>query len=444
MVSVSGIRGVVGKDLTPPVIVDYIGAFVGYVGAGTIVVGRDTRPSGVVIEDFVVSLLLSMGCDVIKLGVSSTPTVEMAVCNFKAKGGIIITASHNPIEWNALKFLDASGEFPCPEGVEIIKAKVKEKKFNYADHSKIGSLLKQREDADNFHLNKIFELDYINKNLISSKKFKIAFDPVNGAGINMFRYLFEAIDAQPFAVNNEPTGKFGRGAEPVPEALYDLCQVVKDNGCDIGFALDPDADRLALVDEKGVPLGEELTLALACDYVLSVKKSDIVTNLSSSMVLDDIAKKYSVNCYRSLVGERNVSMVMKEKGCNIGGEGNGGVIVADLHYGRDALVAAAIVLQLMAKTGKTVSQLKSEYNNYYMFKEKMALGSIDKEQLFRKMEREYSLAYSVDSRDGIKVLGDKWWLHVRASNTEPIIRVMIESPSEEQNKDIFNKFKTLL
>jgi len=437
MVSVSGIRGIVGESLTMEVLFKFLKGYVSVIKGNKVVIGRDSRPTGEMIENFVISTLQSLGYDIINLGIATTPTVEVAVTHFKADGGIIITASHNPVEWNALKFLNAKGEFFNEEAVEILKENLNSQ-VDYKRYDGIGKVSNSTE-GNKIHIDDVLFLNYIDVELIKNYNFSIAVDTVNGAGISIIRELAKKLNLVLFEVNCEPHGLFQRGAEPTPENLIDLSKTVIEHGCTIGFALDPDGDRLAIVDENGRAIGEEYTLAIACDYLLSVKKGKITTNLSSSMVLDDVAKKYGQTCERSKVGEINVSMKMQDNGSIIGGEGNGGVILPDSHYGRDAIVGIVLTLQSLATNDILVSRLRDSFNDYFMLKEKKSIDGLDKEAIFKKCVSEYS-SYKIDSQDGIKIVTDDWWIHVRASNTEPIIRIMIESKSKSLNEELYNEF----
>ncbi len=441
MVSVSGIRGIVGESLTMDVLLNFLKAYISVINESSknkiIVIGRDSRPTGEMIEQFVSSTLQGLGYSVINLGIATTPTVEVAVTNLNADGGIIITASHNPVEWNALKFLNNKGEFFNEETVEKLKSYLN-KEVSYKRYDEIGKS-SVSNDGNKIHIKNVLDLPYINIDKIKEKNFKVALDTVNGAGVGIVRELSKELNFDLVEVNCEPHGFFQRGAEPTPENLTDLSKLVVENGCDIGFALDPDGDRLAIVDENGRPIGEEYTLAVACDFLLSVKKGTITTNLSSSMVLDDIAKKYGETCQRSKVGEINVSMKMQQNGSVIGGEGNGGVILPDSHYGRDAIVGIVLVLQSLAENTLKISQIRDSFTDYFMLKEKKSIEGLDKEAIFKKCVEKYK-EFKIDSQDGIKIVTNEWWIHVRASNTEPIIRIMIESASLELNTKLYNEF----
>ena len=430
MRSVSGIRGVVGSDFNPAVVAGYVNAFVRLLGAKKVVVGRDTRPSGSMVEGCVAAALQASGADVVLLGIASTPTVEMAVVRQGADAGIIVTASHNPIEWNALKFLDREGIFLDESRVQKLFALVDNYGFDWEGHSGVGAI-SRFDDADEDHLRAILALSCIDVELICQRRFKVAYDGVNGAGSGIVPQLLGELGCDIQAIHVAPNGLFPHPPEPVPENLADLRRVVREKECDLGFATDPDADRCALVDERGEAIGEEYTLALAVEFMLRRRKGPVTINLSTSRMIEDIAARHGVEAFRAKVGEVNVTMAMRENGSVIGGEGNGGVILPDLHYGRDGILAVALTLQYLAERGKVLSSLVGEIPAYCIDKRKIDLSGESLPEAYAKLEKAFSGA-SVDRRDGLRFAWDRSWVHVRPSNTEPVARVIAEAPTREE------------
>ncbi len=441
MVSVSGMRGVYGKDLLPENVVRVAAKFGCLQGRGKIVVGRDSRTTGEAMLHSVKAGLLSVGCTVVDIGVVSTPTVLLQVQESDADGGIAITASHNPGQWNAMKFVDSNGLFLYPDKAKNFIGSLEED-ISYATWDKMGTEEKN-ETAIELHLKKILDLSFMDIESIRHKRFRVALDTVNGAGGKICLELLNRLGCVVEQINTEPTGVFAHNPEPQAKNLTQLCQLVKDSGVDVGFATDPDVDRLAIVDETGECIGEEKSLLLCEDYILAKTPTDIVTNLSSSMGSDDLAKKYGVKVYREKVGEINVGSKMKEVQAKIGGEGNGGVICSELHYTRDAMVGIAIVLNYMATSGKRLSELNQKLPTYFFAKRKV-------ETSFEKLDKVMSLAEgiyedaefwagqekSLNTKDGIKMVGDKKWVHIRKSGTEPIVRVYVEAISQKEAEQI--------
>lgn len=433
MVSVSGIRGIFGEDLTPQNITRFSSAFGTFLDGGTVVVGRDTRVTGPVCEKSVVAALQSVGCDVIKVGVVPTPTVAMAVLKHNAAGAVIISASHNPAEWNALKLLNSSSEFlDDRQGRKVIDI-AESDAFNFQPYDKIGSVTKDWKALE-YHIDKILELSYIQPRKIAQANFSVALDPVNGTGAIALPPLLKKLGVEQVnSINDEPNGLFAHNPEPRPEHLKDICRVVKEKKCDIGIVTDPDADRLALITDRGEPFGEEYTQAAAFDFILSKNPGPTATNLSSSRVAEDVTKKYNEICHRSAVGEINVVKKMQEVDAVIGGEGNGGVINPDLHYGRDALAGTAMILQLLAEREISSSAYRASLSDYEMFKNKLPLDSVDGDALLKRAEALYS-EYNPDTTDGVKIDFEEGWVHLRKSNTEPIIRIYSEGTNQEKAK----------
>lgn len=439
MISVSGIRGIFGTHLTPENIVRFTAAYGTWLSGGTVVVGRDSRVTGQICEDIVCATLQSVGCDVVKVGIVPTPTVAMGVLKHAAKGGLIITASHNPEQWNALKMLNEKSEFLDPDqGKKVIEIAEKGE-FNYAPFDKIGRIIEDRELITH-HIQEILKLPYIKADVIKERNFTVAVDAVNGAGSYALPQLLEALGATVHKLHCEPTGIFPHNPEPLPEHLEEICAFVNKNSCDLGVVTDPDADRLALVDENGALFGEEYTQVAAFDFMLEKKPGDTATNLSSSRAADDISDKHGHTCHRASVGEINVVKVMQEKGAVISGEGNGGVINPDLHAGRDALVGTAMILQLLAERDLKASDYRESLPNYEMMKQKIQLADLgmDADELLKKVAGTFK-DEKINTLDGVKIDFAEGWVHFRKSNTEPIVRVYSEGPTKKQAKQLADK-----
>ncbi len=433
MVSVSGVRGIYGESLTPDLALKYAAHFGIFSQRGKIIIGRDSRTTGPAMFHAVVSGLLSVGCDVVDLGIVSTPTVLLAVEDSDATGGISITASHNPAEWNAMKFVGENGMFLFPEAAAEFVASLKEEiKFNSWD--KIGTLSYDNAATER-HIERILAIPYLNIAKIKELKFKVVVDTVNGAGGVIAPALLRNLGCEVIELNTETTGIFAHTPEPLNKNLGQLEDAVAKHKADIGFATDPDVDRLAIVSEKGKCIGEEFSLLLAEKFVLAKKKGDIVTNLSSSMASEDIAAEFGVKVHRTKVGEINVGKKMKEINSPIGGEGNGGVICPEVHYTRDAPAGMALILGYLAESGKTVSELTSEIPHYYFTKDKVVLPAEKMETITQKAEKAYS-GFSLDKTDGLKILGEDYWIHIRKSGTEPIIRVYVESGNQQRSDEL--------
>lgn len=432
MISVSGIRGVFGSDLTPGNLVSFTAAYGTWLDGGTVVVGRDSRVTGQICEDIVCATLQSTGCDVVKVGVVPTPTVAMGVLKHNAAGGIILTASHNPAEWNALKLLNHKSEFlDADQGKEVLDIAEKGR-YSYQLYDRIGEI-HEDQNAIDYHIKKILDLPYIDADLIREKSFKVAVDAVNGGGSVALPQMLEALGADVHKIHCEPNGIFPHNPEPLPEHLKDICMYIKQNECDLGLVTDPDGDRLALLDETGTFFGEEYSHVAAFDLMLSKKKGDTATNLSSTRAADDITKKYGQTCHRSAVGEINVVRVMQKNGAIISGEGNGGVINPDLHPGRDSLVGAAMILQLLAEREMTASEYRKTLPHYEMSKQKVELDTlgVNADELLDKVAEAYK-DQNPNRTDGVKIDFDEGWVHFRKSNTEPIVRVYSEAKTQNE------------
>ena len=441
--SISGIRGTIGGDignsLTPNDVVSFAAAYAVWIKSknlnNTVVIGRDARVSGEMISNLVCSTLQLSGIDVIDIGLSTTPTVEISVLENNYSGGIIITASHNPGNWNALKLLNSSGEFiSASDGHEILKI-ASNKTFDYVDVSLLGKY-KLDENFNDFHIDKILDLDLVNKEAIKKAKLNVVIDAVNSTGGFMIPKLLDKLGVSYHKLYCEPNGIFPHNPEPLAENLSEISTQVISNGSQLGIVVDPDVDRLAIVCEDGSMFGEEYTLVSVADYILSKKRGSTVSNLSSTRALKDITEKYGCNYFPSAVGEVNVVECMKINNAVIGGEGNGGVILPDLHYGRDALVGIALFLSLYAEKGLKASVLRDSYPKYYMKKNKVELDDENKIQnVFDYLLLEYDYA-NINKIDGVKFDFETGWVHVRRSNTEPIIRIY----SEFNNKADLEKF----
>jgi phosphomannomutase len=445
--SISGIRGTIGgrenEALTPLDVVKFVSAFTEKILTSThkkIVVGRDARISGDMVNHLVVGALMSKGAEVIDLGLSTTPTVEMAVKNEGAVGGIILTASHNPKQWNALKLLNSEGEFISSEMGQEIITMVENNDFSFNDINHIGSYTLKAGYID-WHIEQILQLDAVDINAIRSKGFKFVVDAVNSTGGIAVPKLLEALGVECVLINGEPNGDFPHNPEPLPEHLNELCSAVKFNNAHGGIAVDPDVDRLAFISENGEPFGEEYTLVAVSDYILKRKVGNTVSNLSSTRALKDVTLLRGGNYFASAVGEVNVVKEMKKRNAVIGGEGNGGVIYPELHYGRDALVGIALFLSHLANEHKGMSVLKASYPQYVMIKDKLELESgTDLKMVFEQIQNKYK-NYPINDIDGLKIDFDDEWVHLRASNTEPIIRIYAEGTSLNVVKNISAKIK---
>ncbi|MNU12734.1 Phosphomannomutase/phosphoglucomutase [compost metagenome] len=455
--SISGIRGTiggkVGDNLTPLDVVKFASAFGTWLQNNknkkdlTLIIGRDARISGSMVNSLVTATLQGLGINVVDLGLSTTPTVEVMVPELNADGGIILTASHNPKQWNALKLLNEKGEFINGENGAEVLALAESEDFNYAEVDDLGQY-ETREDAFDIHIQKILDLPMVDVEAIKAKKYKIVLDAVNSTGGIAIPMLLDQLGCETIKLYCEPNGQFPHNPEPLKEHLGDICELVKKENADFGVVVDPDVDRLALVDETGEMFGEEYTLVAVADYLLKNKNGVAVSNLSSSRALRDVAQTHNSEYFASAVGEVNVVNLMKEKNAVIGGEGNGGIIYPDLHYGRDSLVGVALFLTHLAKENKTVSELRAGYPSYFMGKKKIELTpEINVDDLLTKMEKEYQNE-EVSTVDGVKIDFENNWVHLRKSNTEPIIRIYTEAKSQEEadklGDDMIAKIKSLI
>lgn len=449
--SISGIRGTIGgkpdDGLTPLDIVKYASAYGTWIlknhktsSKTTVVIGRDARLSGLMVSGIVSATLTGLGINVVDLELSTTPTVELAVTELKAQGGIILTASHNPKQWNALKLLNEKGEFISEEaGQEILKLAQKSD-FEYAEVTKLGTITVNK-DFLGIHIQKILDLPYVDIKAIKKANFSIVVDAINSSGAIAVPALLEKLGIKEIKViHGEPTGNFAHNPEPLPEHLSDLSQAVKKQKAHLGISVDPDVDRLAFVCEDGEMFGEEYTLVAVADYVLKQnKKGNTVSNLSSTRALRDVTELQGGKYSASAVGEVNVVKMMKDSKAVIGGEGNGGIILPELHYGRDALVGIAIFLTHLAKYGKSVSMLRKSYPGYFISKNKIELTpQINVDKVLLDIREKYK-KQPVNTVDGVKIEFDKEWVHLRKSNTEPIIRIYSESQTSSTAESLAKK-----
>lgn len=444
--SISGIRGIVGDGLDPSVLVRYASAFGTWAKRRAVeenrppvvVVGRDARPSGPMCMSIVMATLQGMGCDVVDAGLATTPTVEMAVLEENAAGGVILSASHNPESWNALKLLNEHGEFLTPEEGKTVMQMADRGQAEPVGVNDLGSV--RSHDYLDMHIQEILDLDAIRPEKIAGAGLTAVVDGVNSVGGVALPALLDALGVTVIELNCEPTGRFAHPAEPRPAHLTDLTARVKAEGADLGIAVDPDADRLALVDNKGRFVLEELTQVIAADFWWQHHDGPFVTNLSSSRAIEDIADKHGQTVHRSAVGEINVVMLMKDVEAVLGGEGNGGVIVPDLHYGRDALAGTAIVLQHLAASGHTLAEVHDAMPTYEIVKDKLPLPDLDVDALLAEVASRHD-GESMSDVDGLKISFSDRWVHMRPSNTEPILRVYAEAPTAADAQDLADRFK---
>ena len=438
MVSVSGIRGIIGDGLDPHTIVKYTSAYAEFCGAGKIVIGSDGRITGNLVKSALVSTLIAKGNDVIDLGIVPTPTVLFNVKKFGAVGGIQISASHNPNEWNALKLLNSEGEFMTPDENREMLALLESAQKNYQPWDKIGKLTTSTEGLQN-HVDAVLQMEHIDLDAIRKRKFKVLLDCVNGAGSYVMPELLREFGCEVIELNCEKTGVFPRLPEPIPQNLTETMAAVKQNNVDIGIVVDPDVDRLVLISENGEPFIEENTITQAVKWVLSKNPGNVAVNLSTTRAVEDVTLAAGGKFFRAPVGEANVVIKMKEVNAVIGGEGSGGVIYPAVHYGRDALVGAAIVLQHLLEFGGTMSELKASLPQYFIAKDKIAIGENDPDEIVQKLVEKYSNE-KTNTDDGLRIDFEDHWVHFRKSNTEPIIRCIAEAGTENSAAGFIEKY----
>ena len=447
--SISGIRGTIGgemgENLTPIDIVKFTTAYTRFIASKNegkrlrIVVGRDARLSGEMVNDIIEGTLLGCGADVINVGLCTTPGTEMAVITHKADGGIIITASHNPKQWNALKLLNEKGEFLNDKEGKQVLALAEDESFLFPEIDSIGKVI-LREDFNPTHIEQVLAMRLVDVEKVKARKFKVVVDAVNSIGGVVIPALLRKLGCEVVELNCEPNGHFAHNPEPIPQNLTEITEVVRREKADLGVVVDPDVDRLALVNEDGTMFGEEYTLVAVADYILSREKGNTVSNLSSSRALSDITVAHGGEYSASAVGEVNVTTKMKEVGAIIGGEGNGGVIYPELHYGRDALVGVALFLTYLAEQGCSMTELRKRYPAYFASKNKIELTpAIDVDKLLLTMKERYAHE-RVNDIDGVKIDFAEHWVHLRKSNTEPIVRIYTEAKSQEFADEVAQQF----
>lgn len=444
--SISGIRGTIGgavsENLTPIDIVKFTAAYAEWLkqlNKGKkckVAVGRDARISGEMVSNIVIGTLMGCGVDVINLGLATTPTVEMAVIGLKIDGGLILTASHNPKQWNALKLLNSKGEFLLDEDGKKVLELAEKGNYSFPEVDNIGVLEEEYSYLDE-HISKIIALDLVDRKAIANANFRVAIDCVNSVGGIAIPRLLNALGVKDvIELYTDPTGEFPHNPEPLPEHLHEISKVMVEKKADVGFVVDPDVDRLAIVNEDGSMFGEEYTLVSVADYVLSIKKGNTVSNLSSTAALRDVTQNYGMKYSASAVGEVNVVTKMKAVNAVIGGEGNGGVILPELHYGRDSLVGIALFLSHLAKSKKKCSELRKTYPDYFISKNKIELTKgINPDTILKSLEQEFK-DYPLNKEDGLRVDFEDGWVHMRKSNTEPIIRIYSESKNQAKANDL--------
>ncbi|NUS32205.1 MAG: phosphoglucosamine mutase [Gemmatimonadaceae bacterium] len=445
MVSVSGIRGRVGEALTPEVVARYAAAFgawsIGRGGSRQVVVGRDSRVSGPMFHRIVVGTLQLVGCDVIDIGLTTTPGCQLAVEHHHAAGGLMLSASHNPIEWNALKLIGSSGLFlEAAEGAAM-RALV-EQGTPHASWDRIGKVIEDTGVAAR-HVDAVLKIPYIDVPGIRARRFKVALDCVRGAGATVMPLLLERLGCEVVAINMEPDGRFPREPEPIPENLGELERLVRESGADVGLAVDPDVDRLALVADGGRAIGEDYTLALAARLVLRHRRGALVTNLSTSLVVEDAGRTAGVEAVRAPVGEVNVAVRMRELGAAIGGEGNGGVILPEVHLGRDAPIGAALVLQLLLEEKRPLSAIVGSLPRYVIVKDKLPRPNATLDAVYGALRAAFPDGVA-DVQDGLRLAWADRWVHVRPSGTEPIVRVIAEAPDEAAARELVRRSRAPL
>lgn len=439
-ISISGVRGIVGESLIPQLVAKFAQAFGTYSGRGDVVVGQDSRTSGVMVKKAVVSGLLSVGCKPVDIGICPIPSIQIFTRQVRAIGGIAVTASHNPKEWNGLKFINRDGLFLTYHQINEFLDIYHQGEFSFVGIDEYRTPEFEENPTDT-HLSRL--LSYFDVDLIIKRKIRTVVDCGNGAGAVLAPRFLNALGCQTVSLNCVPNGKFAHHPEPIPENITELCRSVVENKADVGFVQDADADRLAVVNEKGEPLGEEWTLLLAAKYVLSRNPGAVVVNLSTSQAIDDIARDYNVPVVRTKVGEINVveQILAQEGQTAIGGEGNGGVILPEIHPCRDSFTAMGLILEYMAASGKSVSELQKEIPSYYMNKEKIEGSQEQAYRIIRRLKNKYADKGKISLLDGLKIVFKDHWVHLRPSNTEPVIRLVVEAKNKEIARKVLNQWK---
>lgn len=438
MVSISGIRGIVGDGLDPQTIIKYSSAFAEFCGKGKIVIGRDARITGEMVKNLITGTLLAKGNDVIDIGICPTPTVLLNIKELHAVGGIAISASHNPNEWNALKLMNKDGEFMTPEENKEMLSHLEKCEDSYRPWNSIGKYTEYKEGLEN-HIRKALSFKYLDIPSIKKRKFRVLLDCVNGAGVYAMPPLLERLGCEVIELNCSKSGIFPRLPEPIPENLIETMKAVKKNNADIGIVVDPDVDRLVLITNEGEPFGEENTITQAVKYILSKDKGNCVVNLSTTRGVDDAAAVHGCKVFRSPVGEANVVKKMKEVNAVIGGEGSGGVIYPDLLFGRDALAGTVIMLQHLLEFGGSMGELKRALPQYFILKSKIDIGSKNPDEVILKIVKKYSNE-KINREDGLRIDFSDHWVHLRKSNTEPIIRCIVEAETAVKAEEYMNRY----
>ena len=447
MESISGVRGIVGSSLTPEVVVRYAQAFAEFCNKGPVVVGRDGRITGKILTNILVSTLLAKGCDVRAIGICPTPTVALETEHSDAAGGVIVTASHNPMEWNGLKFLNADGIFLDADENTALRNNFTNKPV-YAPWDQIGTHSSRPEAIDK-HIDAALNLEYIDVEAVRKRKFKVALDCVNASGGVIVPKLLEKLGCEVIPLHCDVSGIFAHTPEPLPENLTELAETVRKEKADIGIAVDPDGDRLVLIDENGKPVGEEYSIATVVSFVLShtepsERDRPVVINLSTTRAVEDIAGRYGTPVIRTPVGEINVAKRMRSEKALIGGEGSGGIIHPAVHYGRDAIVGIAIILQYLTEFDKPLSELRASLPDYSIKKDKLQIGSADPDELLRSIADTGDDSGTINTDDGIRIDYPDHWVHFRKSNTEPIIRIIAEAPTPGEAESVVTKYKSTI
>ena len=441
MVSVSGIRGRVGEALTPEIVARYAAAFgawsIAQKGASRkIILGRDSRVSGPMFHRIVTGTLQLVGCDVVDIGLTTTPGCQLAVEHHHAAGGLMLSASHNPIEWNALKCIGSTGLF-LEAGQGLAMRALVDTGIPYATWDRIGTVTTDDQVAAR-HIESVLAIPYVDVEAIRARKFKVALDCVRGAGASIMPALLARLGCEVVGINIEPDGRFPREPEPIPDNLREFERFARQSGVDIGFAVDPDVDRLALLSDEGTAIGEDYTLALAARLVLRHRKGPVVTNLSTSLLIDDVARDAGVEAVRAPVGEVNVAVRMRELNAPIGGEGNGGVILPEVHLGRDAPIGAALLLQLLVEEGRPLSSIVADLPRYVIVKDKLARPNASLDAVYGVLRTAFPDA-AADTQDGLRLSWTDRWVHIRPSGTEPIVRVIAEAPDEKAARELVRR-----
>jgi len=447
MVSISGIRGIVGDGLNPETIVKYTNAYADFVNSGKhavvkssankVVIGRDARITGEMVNLVVTGTLLSKGIDVVDIGICPTPTVQFNVKELQASGGIAISASHNPNQWNALKLLNDSGQFMSPEEYKVMIESLSKPQINYKSWNGIGKRIEYSEGIKN-HVGAVLKISFLELEKIRKRKFKVLLDCVNGAGAFVLPEFLKELGCVVIEMNCERTGIFPRAPEPLPENLTETMNEIKKVNADLGIVVDPDVDRLVLITEKGEPFIEENTITHIVKFILSKTKGNVVVNLSTTRSVDDIAMEYGCKVFRSAVGEANVVKKMKEVNAVIGGEGSGGVIYPAVHYGRDAFVGIVLTLQHLVEFGGLVSELKNSLPQYFISKKKIEVKE-NPDKIINSLIKKFN-SENINIDDGLKIDFENHWVHFRKSNTEPIIRIIVEAKSKAEAEKLSDKY----